>query len=320
MRINISVPIVFGLAFLTSIVRADDNPQSAPEAKRIANCQSVALRADDGFRLFADFCLPQDTSQPAPIAILLHPFRANRTTWEPLVPALRQAGFAIMALDLRGHGESSTTESAERVESGDAELLLEMQADLRAAYTWLSKRSDVDRARITIIGSGSGCGVALQYAAMDRSVDAVVCLSPELDFLGLKPEQDIKQIQGRRILLISSLADREACDKLERLSDIARKQLLSGTARGPALLTENSGAARDLVEFLRHAVGPLSKQMVYGSVNSNIYHAAGSGWIAEIGPNNLRVYSSPAEAEERGLRPSRSTGPEDRRRTRARRG
>lgn len=285
-----------------------------------AGSESVVLRADDGFRLFADFVPPSHAQgSPAPVAVLLHAFRGDRSSWMPLVSALRQAGFAVLALDLRGHGESATTESAERVDSRDPELVLEMQQDLRAAYAWLAKRKEADLARVAIVGSGTGCGLALQYAAMDRSVDAVVCLSPELDDLGLKPEQDIKQIQGRRILLMGSMTEQAACDALEKMTDSATKQLMSGSEHGVGLLTGNSGAIRDVVEFVRVSVGPPSTKVVYGSINSNIYHAGGSGWIAEIGANNLRLYSSPAEAEERGLRPSRSKGPEDRQRNRGRR-
>ena len=47
---------------------------------------------------------------------------------------------------------------------------------------------------------------------------------------------------------------------------------------------------------------------VYGSIRSDIYHLPGSGWIDEIKPWNLRVYSSPQEAESRGLRRAKNNG------------
>ncbi|MEO0250522.1 MAG: glutamate--tRNA ligase, partial [candidate division WOR-3 bacterium] len=40
-----------------------------------------------------------------------------------------------------------------------------------------------------------------------------------------------------------------------------------------------------------------SQSVVYGSINSHIYHVRGSRWIERIGASNLRYYSSPEEAE-----------------------
>ena len=68
---------------------------------------------------------------------------------------------------------------------------------------------------------------------------------------------------------------------------------------------------QQLVDYLARQVGPATDSTVYGSINSDIYHLPGSGWIDRINPSNMRHYSSPREAEARGLRKARSRGPDD---------
>lgn len=284
---------------------------SRGESPQALTPEKAALRAEDGFRLFGDYYRPPATASSAPMAILLHMYRSDRSTYQPLAVPLSQAGFAVLAIDLRGHGESATSESQARAGERDTTLFQEMQQDVRAAYDWLAKRPEVDRARFVIVGASVGCSIALQYAAEDRSVDAIVCLTPGLDYLGLKSEQDIRQIQGRKILLVATEDERKACDVLEKLTDGVTKRIAGGSAHGTKMFAEVSSCVPETIEFLKRNVGPSSNNAAFGSLNRNVYHEAGSGWIAEISRSNLRVYSSAAEAESRGLRKSRSKGPDD---------
>src|SRR4051794_14382893 len=73
--------------------------------------------------------------------------------------AFNAAGFASLAFDYRGFGDSE----------GDRNRLfpLERVADVRAAAAWLSTRPEVDASRITAYGSSFGGGVALAAAALD---------------------------------------------------------------------------------------------------------------------------------------------------------
>ncbi|MFH0980996.1 MAG: alpha/beta fold hydrolase, partial [Planctomycetota bacterium] len=60
---------------------------------------------EDGVEILGDFYPPAAAGR-APAVILLHIYRSDRTSWRPLIPKLHEAGFAVLALDMRGHGES----------------------------------------------------------------------------------------------------------------------------------------------------------------------------------------------------------------------
>lgn len=277
--------------------------------------QVVTFSSADGMRITADYYAPPlAVRQAAPMVILLHMYKSDRSAWKPLASPLHEAGFAVLAVDLRGHGDSATTETRERVHQRETAVFHQMQDDLRGAYDWLAQRPEVDRARFALVGASVGCSVALQYAAKDRSVDALVCLSPGLNYLGLDSAGDIHQITGRQMLMLASEQERDAPYTLKERGSGVTVEIYNHKAHG----TEMLGVIRDIekrvVDFCAAGVGPSSSAVVYGSINSHVYHPPDSGWLERISPTNLRYYSSPKEAEARGLRASKSKGPSDRRR------
>ncbi len=271
----------------------------------------VSFVAPDGQRIAADYYAPPPAEKgDAPMVILLHMYRSDRAAWAPLVGPLHEAGFAVLALDLRGHGESATTATRDKVEQRDPQVFREMQNDVLAAYDWLAAQPGVDRARFALVGASVGCSIALQYAARDRSVDALVCLSPGLSYLGYDSAGDIHQVTGRRILLVATEDERDAPYTLQKRGAGVEVKIHPGAAHGTRMFGVVSGLEQDIAAFLKRAVGEPSLVPVCGSIKSNVYHALDSGWVREIAPTNLRYYSSPQEAEARGLRASRSPGPE----------
>jgi pimeloyl-ACP methyl ester carboxylesterase len=83
-----------------------------------------------------------------------------------LAGALADAGFIAVRYDKRGVGQSGG-----RLESA---TLGDFAEDARAVVKYLSKRKDVDRRRIALIGHGDGGSVALIAASREKSIAAVV--------------------------------------------------------------------------------------------------------------------------------------------------
>ncbi len=276
------------------------------------------FKAADGMRIAGDYFPPAQTPRGgAPIVILLHMYRSDRTAWVPLVRPLNAAGFAVLSIDLRGHGESATTETREAVVNRDRATFRDMQNDLRGAYDWLVEQPGIDRARFALVGASVGGSLALQYAAKDRSVDAVVCLSPGLDYMGLDSAGDVRQITGRRLLMLATEDERDAPYTLQAQSEDVQVHIFTEhTAHGTEMFGVVPDVEKKIVEFLKAEVGEPTTTTVYGSIERNVYHEHDSGWLKQISPTNLRYYSSPAEAEARGLRASKSKGPSKRGRSR----
>ena len=70
----------------------------------------VTFATEDGVEIVADYYAPTGPAA-APVVILLHMYRSDRAAWKPLMPALHEAGFAVLAIDMRGHGDSIKPET-----------------------------------------------------------------------------------------------------------------------------------------------------------------------------------------------------------------
>jgi pimeloyl-ACP methyl ester carboxylesterase len=171
----------------------------------------------------------------------------------------------------------------------------------------------VDRSRFALVAASVGSSVCLHYAARDRSVDALACLSPGENYLGLDSKQDIMRIRGRKIWLVATddVKERAGVDALARLGEGIETTLFPGNAHGTRLLGVVPHLEQKIADFLKNNVGGPTNTTVYGSIEKDIYHLPGSGWIERISPRNMRHYSSPEEAEARGLRKAKSRGPDD---------
>lgn len=290
-------------------------------ADRTVAAQTVTFATADNLVLSAAYTPPlAGAEHPAPMAILLHMYGTDHRDFDPLIPYLHRAGFATLAIDLRGHGDSvgpSEMELAQRVAKRDKKLFQQMDIDVRAAYDWLAEQPGVDRCRFVLVGASVGCTVALDYAAQDRSVDAVACLTPGTYYLGIDTLAPARKYAQRRLLLTAAQNERAACEELAKIiPDAVVKIVTAGTSgdplslHGTRLLGRVPGIEREIAQFLKEAAGAPSINSVIASMQGEVYHMPESSSARQISPRNIRWFSSPEEAEARGLRPPkvRSSG------------
>ena len=168
--------------------------------------------SEDGVKLIGEYWTPIRNRDNAPAIILLHMYGSDRTAWNrDIIVPLEYAGFAIMRIDMRGHGESTKPDEMnleKRVADRDAELFGAMHKDVAAAIKWLEGRKEVDRSRIVLAGASVGCSVALDYAQRDKSIKAVALLSPGARYLGLDSIAHVKKYGSRPLLLMTSEQER----------------------------------------------------------------------------------------------------------------
>ena len=289
-----------------------------PIARAAEKPQEVSFQTADGVTIVADYYPPvPQAGLKAPIVILLHMYPADRTSWADFAKQLSGVGIAALAIDMRGHGKSTEPAEmhlAERRQQRDPRLYGAMHQDVAAAYQWLAQQPNLDLARFAVVGASVGCSVALDYARRDRSVDAVVCLSPGTNYMGVDSIAHMRGYSNRPILLMASQEERAACEALAKLSDKATVKICPMNGRdqrqmhGTNLLSQVSEATNVVLDFIRANLGPPTEQPVVASLGSDVYHAPDSPVVRRIKPENLRRFSSAEEAQARGLRPTR-TGP-----------
>jgi dienelactone hydrolase len=195
----------------------------------------MSLTTPDGFVIKGTLTLPaRDASSGlpsgrrthrVPVVILAHQFGSNRAGWSPLVDKLHALGIGTLALDLRGHGES-TSKGGETVKVSDdfaasskAVGFDKIPSDLAQAADWLRKQPSVDKRRIGLAGASVGAASVLVASRKIRPL-AVLSLSPGDSVFSKEQMRSSLSRSGASVLIMASNSDGNAPKVAESLSDV----------------------------------------------------------------------------------------------------
>ncbi|MFP6563243.1 MAG: alpha/beta fold hydrolase [Myxococcota bacterium] len=141
----------------------------------------------------ATFTLPRPASgevpifglpEPAPLGsrppaiVLVHGFSGDRMGLSPLARSLAEAGYAVLAIDVRGHGENRNSMGRG---TGNNDGLV---ADIGHAVDFLRTSPHVDGSRISVGGHSMGAGASLAYGGRDSGLDALILIAGGGPLLG----------------------------------------------------------------------------------------------------------------------------------------
>jgi fermentation-respiration switch protein FrsA (DUF1100 family) len=117
--------------------------------------QDVAIPMDDGVQIAATLRLPVGVSAPAgwPAVVMFHGIGGKRSDLDSIADHFAGAGYAVLSVDFRGHGESGGLVSID----GPREI-----RDVRELVTWLAARPDSADNRIGAWGISLGGGAVLR--------------------------------------------------------------------------------------------------------------------------------------------------------------
>jgi dienelactone hydrolase len=222
---------------------------AAPPAATPVSGEMV-LTSADGFTLKGTLTLPAAKGK-VPVVILAHQFQANRSGWAPLAERLAARGIGTLALDLRGHGASTTkggqevAVTADFMASAKAVGFDQIPADLAQAAAWLRKQPGVDGRRIGLAGSSVGAFSVL-LAAPDVKPVAILSLSPAgTGAFGEGAREKLKGalLRGRTsTLVLASVGDKDAYENALAVKDLpgVAVNLKEGDEHGFAYLKERA--------------------------------------------------------------------------------
>ncbi|GAB4568790.1 MAG: hypothetical protein Kow0077_00250 [Anaerolineae bacterium] len=205
-----------------------------------AGLEIVASR--DGLRMRAT--LYEADVAPAPAVLLLHQAGGRKEDWLPLITPFQQAGFTVLAVDLRGFGVT-----------GSIPNWTTARQDVLDILDYLRGVDGVDGGRIAVIGAREGANLALTACVVSTVCQAVVMLSPGLDYQGMTTDGAVTQLGERPLLLIAAEGDTYAARSARELDALATGlhdlMLFSGGATGTGLLTGEPGLAQTILAWVR---------------------------------------------------------------------
>lgn len=129
--------------------------------------QDVRIPSENGKSLFGWF-IPANRGGMAPAVVLLHGWGGNAETLLPLAQPLHEAGFALLFIDARCHGQSDEDSFASMPRFAE---------DLGQAIDWFRQRDGIDPQGIAAIGHSVGAAATLLAASRRDDIAAVVSIA-----------------------------------------------------------------------------------------------------------------------------------------------
>jgi uncharacterized protein len=167
--IGILLLVVVGILQLTkseahNLITAPRETRNLPEetpANYNLPFEDVTVTSADGLELVGWF-IP---SQNGALVILQHGYKSTREELLNEAEMLYRHGYGALLTTIRAHDQSE----GEMITFGMREV-----QDMEAWYRYLLTRDDIDSNRIGILGNSFGGMLAIQYAAQNENIKAVV--------------------------------------------------------------------------------------------------------------------------------------------------
>lgn len=160
----------------------------------MASTKSIQYTTEDNFNMTGNLYLPKlPKGQKAPLVVLLHSIGTNKRMWGDLPELLASKGYACLALDLRGHGQSIyNSRLKERswmyfTDKDYAKYPKDVIYSIEAMKTQFGKKINTNK--MIFIGSNIGANTAVLAAAKINKkgyfVKSIVMISPRLKIKNL---------------------------------------------------------------------------------------------------------------------------------------
>jgi dienelactone hydrolase len=217
----------------------------------------IEYSAKDHFHIVADLYVPPKLPKnvKVPLVIFLHEISQSKTVWKPYAKELAEKGYSVLAIDIRGHGESVINKKKQRSywRKFKEEDWKEVSSDVTKGIAYLKENNpEVDTNRIIIIGSSMGTCVAVKAANEEKKhVKGLILLSPYSNYKGIEARVPLVDYGANPILIIVSKNDYSSYDAATELIKYSQ-----GTHQ--LVLVKSAGHGTFMLKF-----EPKLKQIMY---------------------------------------------------------
>ncbi|MGA1198758.1 MAG: alpha/beta hydrolase [Candidatus Latescibacterota bacterium] len=236
------------LLALTSSCSNDATGPTNDVDARFLSADPIEFSTSDGFLIRGTFFHDKSETTAKPVIILLHAFNRSHLDWFTFAPELvDNKDFVVLAIDLRGHGESIFQNGvAFPIQTFSSADLNSMPLDIEAAVAYLKTRPEADATRIGIVGADIGANLAYIGTGILTEIKAAVSISPQFRenlTQGILTGDNLPNFQPHNILYIASFGDGYAYTSSQTMSERTQGNTrvlgLQGLAHGMDILTSN---------------------------------------------------------------------------------
>ena len=215
--------------------------------------KKIMFKTGDGFNIVGNLY----DAHADKAVILTHMLNSNKESWHDFALQLKEKGYTVLAIDMRGHGESN-------IQNGQISLWRSfgpqeynnMVLDVEAAMQVLELRG-IAVNKIILGGASIGANVMLNTAGRNPGVGAVFLLSPGMDYKGISVANALNTTTAPVYILVSkgdtySFQSSSAITKALRARNVSVQMdsYQSGTAHGTDQIAQYKDAADGIIKWL----------------------------------------------------------------------
>ncbi len=172
----------------------------------------ITLTTKDGFQIVGSYVKVAGDKA----AILLHMMPADRSSWEAFSIALASAGYSSLAIDERGHGESTMGGTVSYKSFTDEEQKAKI-LDVEAVIEYLAGEGYA-KEHIVVVGASIGANLAIQTLSRHLEIPMAIALSPGLDYHGVLVDVSMRKLHdGQKVVLVASQDDRYSFESVKKI-------------------------------------------------------------------------------------------------------
>lgn len=192
-------------------------------------------------------------------ALLLHMMPATKESWAAFAEALAEKGISSLAIDERGHGDSTVSASGQRFDyktfSNDEQKAKRL--DVEAAIAWMREKG-IEEKNMVIVGASIGANLAIRALVEHPEIRIGVALSPGVDYHSVTTNDAITKLApSQRVLLYASEDDPESFMSVNDLHDLNRAQtfrvIAENLGHGTTMLEKDPKFLHQIVEWLNQS-------------------------------------------------------------------
>lgn len=224
--------------------------------------QEVSYLTDDKMTIAGSWVMPalrENTVPPARAVILVHDYGFDRRDWSIIIPDLAQRGYAVLAIDLRGHGKSTEggmrLSQATTASAGTTSTLETGYKDIQGALQWVQSQKQIRRDQISLMGVGLGADLTYFCARkFSKQLRSAIVISPSIQAIA---DGSFMEHRARGVLFCVSSGDANgssmiAAETMANFSDQPKRVVIyQSNAHGLALFYKHPELLPEILAWLQ---------------------------------------------------------------------
>ncbi len=267
MRIRKLTPGFVLLIFLAALigscaVRTEDadtpgDQNGSGETQVLIESRQVLIETSDGVTIVGNLELASGVEK-SPACLLVHMLGSDRSSYTEFQRKLLDAGISSLAIDMRGHGDS-TADGSLNYRDFQAGEWDEVKNDIKAGMDFLRGLDRIDPAHTGIVGASIGANLAVVAASeenfdeVENTASCLVLLSPGINYHEVRPLAYARDLGHIPVYIASAEEDIQSYRGSQSLSQAARgAELFSfpGSDHGTDLFDVQMNFMDNLVAWL----------------------------------------------------------------------